>query len=286
MKELVVISGKGGTGKTSLVSSFAALAKNAVLADCDVDASDLHLMLQPEIEQQHDFFGMKKAVIKKELCSYCGACETVCRFDAIKDFQIESFNCEGCGVCFHVCPVDAIQLEDNVCGQWFKANTRYGPFIYAQLGLGEENSGKLVTEVRKQAKDLAKYNNHELIIIDGPPGVGCPVIATLTGVDLVLVVTEPTVSGLHDLKRVLELVEHFKAQAAVCVNKWDLDESKCLEIENYCREKNINFIGKIPFDQQMIQAVIQGIPPVEYGSGGAVEEIKRIWHEVRKTINV
>lgn len=286
MKELVVISGKGGTGKTSLVSSFAAMARNAVLADCDVDASDLHLMLQPEIEENHDFFGRQKALINQELCSRCGVCETVCRFDAIKDFQVETFSCEGCGVCFHVCPNEAIRMVDNVCGQWFKANTPYGPFIYAQLGIGEENSGKLVTEVRKQAKDLAEKGKHELIIIDGPPGVGCPVIAALTGVDLVLVVTEPTVSGLHDLKRVLELTEHFKIQAAVCVNKWDLDESKCLEIENYCREKNINFTGKIPFDQQMVQAVIQGLPPVEYGSGGAVEEIKGIWDEVWNLINV
>ncbi|NLL19620.1 MAG: 4Fe-4S binding protein [Clostridia bacterium] len=281
MKELVIISGKGGTGKTSIVGSFAALAEDAILADCDVDASDLHLLLQPVIKDRHDFLGMKKALIAQALCTQCGICESNCRFDAIQGFRVDPFSCEGCGVCYHLCPQQAIQMVDNVCGQWFSAVTPYGPLIYARLGIGEENSGKLVAEVKKQTKELAQSLSKELIIIDGPPGIGCPVIATIAGVDLVLVITEPTVAGLHDLVRVLQLANHFQVPAAVCINKWDLDEEKSEEIEAYCREQKVEVIGRIPFDRRMTEAIIQGIPPVKYGSGGAMEAIQRVWQKVQ-----
>lgn len=280
MKELVVISGKGGTGKTSIAGSFAVLAVNKVLADCDVDASDLHLILQPEVKETHDFIGGKKAIIQPKDCNKCGLCQTVCRFDAIRDYKINSFACEGCGVCYHVCPENAIEFVDHVSGQWFSADTAYGPMIYAQLGIAEENSGKLVSQVRTKARELAQKQHKDLIIIDGPPGVGCPVIATLGGADLVLVVTEPTVSGAHDLKRVIELIEHFKVRALVCINKWDLAEDKCQEIERYCQKQNIDVIGKIPFDPRITEAIIQGVPPVKYTTGGAMETIKVMWDKI------
>ncbi|NLC76411.1 MAG: 4Fe-4S binding protein [Clostridia bacterium] len=286
MKELVVISGKGGTGKTSVVGSFAALAGNALLADCDVDASDLHLLLHPDIKDRHDFLGMKKAVIDPGLCSRCGTCEDICRFDAIKGFRVNPLSCEGCAVCYHVCPHRAVQMVEHVCGQWFSADTLYGPLIYARLGVGEENSGKLVAEVRKQTKELARSLKKELIIIDGPPGIGCPVIATIAGVDLVLVVTEPTVAGLHDLIRILELTNHFQVPAVVCINKWDLAVNKSDAIEAYCREQKVEVIGRIPFDYRMTEAIIQGIPPVEFSSGGAPAAIQDIWKELQKRLQV
>lgn len=286
MKELVVISGKGGTGKTSVVGSFAALAGNALLADCDVDASDLHLLLHPDIKDRHDFLGMKKAVIDPGLCSRCGTCEDICRFDAIKGFRVNPLSCEGCAVCYHVCPHRAVQMVEHVCGQWFSADTLYGPLIYARLGVGEENSGKLVAEVRKQTKELARSLKKELIIIDGPPGIGCPVIATIAGVDLVLVVTEPTVAGLHDLIRILELTNHFQVPAVVCINKWDLAVNKSDAIEAYCREQKVEVIGRIPFDYRMTEAIIQGIPPVEFSSGGAPAAIQDLWKELQKRLQV
>ena len=221
MKEIVVISGKGGTGKTSIVASFAALANNAVLADCDVDAADLHLVLEPDVKETHDFSGGKLASVITEKCTGCGRCEEVCNFDAAvfngppndmveKTYTIDSIACDGCSVCAHYCPVDAIEFKDAINGQWFISNTRFGPMVHARLGIAQENSGKLVSLIRKQSKQIAAEQNRDLIIVDGSPGIGCPVIASITGADLVLVVTEPSISGQHDLDRVIELTEHFK----------------------------------------------------------------------------
>ncbi|GAG12547.1 unnamed protein product, partial [marine sediment metagenome] len=216
MKELVVISGKGGTGKTSIVAAFASLVKNAVFADCDVDAADLHLVLEPKIMQKSDFSGGKRAAIVAEKCSGCGKCQELCRFDAIhlngegnnvvdKTFTVDSIACEGCKVCVEFCPVDAIEFNDCINGQWFISDTRFGPMVHAKLGIAEENSGKLVTLIRKEAKRIATEEEKDLIIIDGSPGIGCPVIASITGAELVLIITEPTLSGKHDLGRVADL---------------------------------------------------------------------------------
>ncbi|MFB0525486.1 MAG: ATP-binding protein, partial [Phycisphaerae bacterium] len=234
VKEIVVISGKGGTGKTSIVASFAALAKDAVLADCDVDAADLHLLLEPDIRQTHNFIGGKLASVIAAKCIGCGRCEEVCNFGAAvfngpandvaeRTYTIDPITCEGCSVCFHFCPVDAIEFNDAVNGQWFVSDTRFGPMVHARLRPGEENSGKLVSLIRKQSKKIANEQNKDLIIVDSSPGIGCPVIASITGADLVLAVTEPTVSGQHDLDRVVELTKHFQIPTLVCINKYDIN---------------------------------------------------------------
>lgn len=242
MKEMVIISGKGGTGKTSIVASFAALADKCVVADADVDAADLHLVLEPTIVHREDFSGGSRARITSEQCTACGKCEEVCRFDAIsydgpgngkvdKTYRIDPIACEGCGVCAYFCAEKAIEFGPVVNGQLFVSETRCGPMVHAKLGIAEENSGKLVTAVRKEARQLAEKQERELIIVDGPPGIGCPVIASLTGASLAFIVTEPTLSGEHDLHRVLELTRHFGIPAAVCVNKWDLNPSMAEQIE-------------------------------------------------------
>jgi len=234
MKELVVISGKGGTGKTSIVAAFAALAKKAVLADCDVDAADLHLVLNPTVKQTYDFSGGKQASIIAEKCIGCGKCRDMCRFDAInlngdrndvieKTFTIDPVSCEGCKVCVEFCPVDAIEFNDHINGQWFVSDTRFGPMVHAKLGIAEENSGKLVTLIRKEAKKIAQEQKRNLLIVDGSPGIGCPVIASITASDLVLVVTEPTLSGKHDLERVAQLTANFGIKTLVCINKADIN---------------------------------------------------------------
>jgi len=215
MKQLVVISGKGGTGKTVITAAFAALAKNKVMADCDVDAADLHILLMPEIIERHDFSGGRTAIIDKTKCNNCGTCISQCRFEAISEetFTVDPISCEGCGVCFRVCPKGAISMENNKSGEWFISSTPYGPFVHARLGIAEENSGKLVAVVRQNAKLIAGKEKRDLIIIDGPPGIGCPVISSISGTDAVLVVTEPTLSGVHDMKRVLELAGHFRTKS-------------------------------------------------------------------------
>ena len=232
MKELVVISGKGGTGKTSITASFAVLADRPVIADCDVDASDLHLVLSPQIKECHEFRSGHEAVIRQDDCIGCGECLSHCRFKAVQvsgkpgqraQFFIDPVSCEGCGVCVRFCPEHAIDFPERLCGEWMISETRCGPMVHARLGTAAENSGKLVSTVRREAKRIAKENNSPLIITDGPPGIGCPVIASVTGASLVLAVTEPTVSGEHDLKRVLSLARHFSIPALVCVNKWDIN---------------------------------------------------------------
>ena len=279
MKQIVVISGKGGTGKTVLTASFAALAKNKVMADCDVDAADLHLLLKPSLKECHEFKSGATAVINKELCTECGRCVAVCRFDAIsEDYVVDPVSCEGCAFCCYACPAKAIKMEENTSGEWFISDTRFGPMVHAKLGIAEENSGKLVTLVRQKAKEIAKKEGLDWVIVDGSPGIGCPVIASISGVDFALVVTEPTLSGLHDADRVIKVVKHFGVPAKLVINKHDLNAEIMKKIEDYCGKNDIPLIGKIPFDESVVKAVVEGKTIIEYVDGKAKEEIVKIWN--------
>ena len=234
MEEIIVISGKGGTGKTSLMAAISSLIGNKVLCDADVDAADLHLIMDPTVVRRTDFRSGNSAVIHNDLCTECGLCREMCRFNAISaDYDVNPIDCEGCGVCVHFCPEAAIGFPVNTCGEWFVSNTRFGPMVHARLGIAEENSGKLVTLVRQEARKLAEAKNLDLILTDGPPGVGCPVIASIGGAGAVLIVTEPTVSGKHDMERVVQLAAHFKVPARICVNKFDLNLELTRDIEKY-----------------------------------------------------
>lgn len=286
MKELVVISGKGGTGKTTFTASFAALAgQKAVLADCDVDAADLHLLLHPTIRHREEFRSGKTALILQERCADCGRCCDVCRFDAIDETHtINGFACEGCGVCAHVCPNQAIELRENVCGEWFRSDTVYGPMVHARLGVAEENSGKLVSLVRRQAQKLAGGQGKELVLIDGPPGIGCPVISSIAGADLLVAVTEPTLSGLHDLRRVAELAAHFSIPLAICVNKYDINLEITAEIQQFCSTQNYAFLGTIPYDRAVIQALVQRQPLVANPDTDIARQIAAIWQALEKLV--
>jgi MinD superfamily P-loop ATPase len=284
MKELVIISGKGGTGKTSITASFATLAKNAVLADCDVDAADLHLILRPEAQQTHPFYSGHEAGIRPVDCLQCGLCQTLCRFEAVKEiggtFRIDPASCEGCGVCVHFCPAKAIDFPERLCGEWFLSKTRCGTMVHARLGIGAENSGKLVSTVRQQARQFATAIQAEWILVDGPPGTGCPVIASLTGADAVLAVTEPTLSGQHDLLRVLELTRHFQIPAFVCVNKWDINPAMTATIEAAATSVGATVLTKIPYDKSITEAQINGQSVVEYSDGTASQFIQTLWEKI------
>jgi MinD superfamily P-loop ATPase len=281
MQELTVISGKGGTGKTSVVASFAALAENKVLADADVDAADLHLILSPVIIHEEDFKGGRTAQIDPERCIECGECLDYCQFNAIgPDFVVDKIDCEGCGVCVHFCPVQAIDFPQNICGRWYISETRFGPMVHARLGIAEENSGLLVSLVRNQAKVLAEDKGLETIVVDGPPGIGCPVIASITGTTAVLIVTEPTLSGLHDLERVRGLAAHFKIPTLACVNKFDLNEEMSNQIANYCAKNQIELVGRIPYDTAVTHAMVAGKSIVEFADGHVSEAIAGIWNRV------
>lgn len=289
MKQLVIISGKGGTGKTILSASLAALARNKVLADCDVDAANLYLLLQPEIQETHPFTGGEKAGIDVATCTRCGECLETCRFDAIVEgedggISVDPIFCEGCGVCFYVCPVDAVKMEKARSGEWYVSRTKYGPFVHAKLGIGEENSGKLVAEVRKRAKEIAEQNSMDLVIIDGPPGIGCPVISSLSGTDLALVVTEPTLTGIHDMKRVIQMARHFQIQTACCINKYDINLKNSAKIEEWCKKNSILLLGKIPFDDNVTKSMVHGIPLTEFTNNSAAKEIKKLWSDLKKTL--
>lgn len=284
MKELVVLSGKGGTGKTSLVGCFAALASSKVLADCDVDAADLHLLLRPSEREKREFWSGQAASIDRELCTLCGMCETVCRFDAVKDFTIDPLACEGCGFCVHVCPEHCITMKERMAGHWFVSDTRHGPLVHAQLGIAEENSGKLVTVVRNQARIIAKKENLARIIIDGPPGIGCPVISSLSGVNLALLVTEPTLSGMHDLERVIGLCQHFDVQALVCINKYNVNEENSQRIVEQCSAHGIEVAARIPFDTTVTEALVRGLSVVEYSHNGVAGIIEALWQSVLKRL--
>lgn len=292
MKELVVISGKGGTGKTSVCASLAVLSGQCVVADCDVDAADLHLVLSPEIQYREAFTAGKRARIKAGHCTACGKCEELCRFDAItfdgpgngkvaKTFRVDSLACEGCGVCAWFCAEHAIEFGPGVSGEWFVSETRCGPMVHARLGIAEGNSGKLVSIVRQNARRLAEERRLGLVIIDGSPGVGCPVIASITGASLVLVVTEPTTSGLHDLERVVQLTRHFGMQVTVCINKWDLNPQMSDAIDAYCREQSIPMAGRVRYDGEVTRAQMQRKTVVEISRNGVAEDIRNLWQLIR-----
>jgi MinD superfamily P-loop ATPase len=281
MKELTIISGKGGTGKTSVVASFAALAQNKVLADADVDAADLHLILAPEIRHEEDFRGGRTARIDPERCTECGECLDRCQFNAISpEFVVNKIDCEGCGVCVYFCPVEAIDFPENICGRWYISETRFGPLVHARLGIAEENSGLLVSLVRNQAKVLAEERGLDTIIVDGPPGIGCPVISSITGTDAVLIVTEPTVSGLHDLERVGGLADHFKIPTLACINKFDLNEAMSDRIADFCAGHRIDLVGRISYDTSVTRAMVAGQSIVEFSDGSVSEAIRQIWRRV------
>jgi MinD superfamily P-loop ATPase len=282
MKELVVISGKGGTGKTSLTAAFASISENRVLCDADVDAADLHLLMDPDIKQTTNFQGGGLAVINTDRCTQCGICIDLCRFEAIKEnFEVDDIECEGCGVCVDLCPEQAIDFPVKTCGEWYLSETRFGPMVHARLGIAEENSGKMVTLVRNEAKKLSEKENLDLIITDGPPGIGCPVIASIGGATALVIVTEPTVSGLHDMARVADLAAHFKVPAMVCVNKFDLNTDQTKAIENYAKERNMIVLGRIPFDPVFTESMIQGQTIFEYSKNSEVSHaVRQIWNKI------
>ncbi len=285
MKELVVISGKGGTGKTSLTAAFAGLAKGRVLCDADVDAADLHLLMAPRIRKRTDFFGGAMAVIRTGRCTQCGLCRELCRFDAISaSFVVDEIGCEGCGVCVDFCPEQAIDFPVKKCGQWFLSDTRFGPMVHARLGIAEENSGKLVSLVRRQARKLAETTASQLVLTDGPPGVGCPVIASIGGASALLIITEPTTSGAHDMARVAQLAQHFKVPAMVCVNKYDLNMAQTEAMEDFAREKGLTVLARIPFDPVFTRAMIHGKTLPEYDPASeACRQINVIWGQLMQS---
>jgi MinD superfamily P-loop ATPase len=282
MKEIVIISGKGGTGKTSIISAFASLAENKVLCDADVDAADLHLIMAPEIKERHDFDAGHTAKIDPAKCTECGLCRELCRWDAIsEDYEVDEIECEGCGVCYYFCPEKAVEFPINTCGEWFISDTRFGPMAHARLGIAEENSGKLVALIRKEGREMAEKKGLDYLLTDGPPGVGCPVIASMGGASAVLIVTEPTVSGKHDMERVSELAAFFKVPAMLCVNKFDLNPEMGKAIEAFAREKNIKVIGRVPFDPDFTRAMVEGKTIVEFNEQGkACRAVKTIWEDV------
>jgi MinD superfamily P-loop ATPase len=280
MKEVLILSGKGGTGKTSIVGSFAAIAKNKVMADCDVDAADLHLLLSPSIKEKNDFRSGQVAIIDKGKCIECGLCQELCRFDAIHEYTVDPISCEGCGFCSHICPVEAITMSECKAGDWFISDTKHGPLVHARLGIAQENSGKLVALVRQQAKEIAKRNGFDYIISDGPPGIGCPVISSLSGVSLALIVTEPTLSGIHDMERVLAVCKHFGVSAMVCINKYDLNDKNTIAIHDYCKENEVEVAAMIPFDNAVTEAMVKGVSVVEHSDGRVAREIKSLWQNI------
>ena len=288
MKELVILSGKGGTGKTSITASFAMLAQRPVVADCDVDAADLHLVLAPERTEKHDFFSGREAIIRPQDCDGCGDCLALCRYGAITQTQradgkaicaIDPTACEGCGVCVRFCPQEAIDFPDRHCGEWMISETACGPMVHARLGVAAENSGKLVTTVRQQARRIAEEKGHSIILVDGPPGIGCPVIASVTGATAVLVVTEPSVAGEHDLERVLALTKHFGIPTSVCINKWDINPAMSEQIENKARQSGASVLGRVRYDPAVTKAQIQELTVVETDAPCA-EDIRNLWKQL------
>jgi MinD superfamily P-loop ATPase len=289
LRELVVISGKGGTGKTSIVAAFAALAGGAVIADCDVDAADLHLVMRPEFGVEHDFSGRNQAIIDPDLCTSCGRCAEVCRFDAVlvdadDGYSVDTIACEGCELCRRECPAEAIRMEPVVNGAWMISETRFGPLVHAHLGVAEDNSGKLVTLVRGEARKVAEERDLPLLIVDGSPGIGCPVIASLAGADLVLLVTEPTVSGRHDLERVAQVVQRFGLPYGVCINKADLSLETSADIAAGAVGEAAEFVVTIDYDPSVTHAQVAGTDVIEYG-GRAAAEITKLWEAVSDVLS-
>lgn len=282
MRQLVITSGKGGTGKTTVTACFIALERRAILCDADVDAPNLHLLLHPELLKEEAFMGAKVAVLERDKCQDCGKCEEHCRYGAISNQMVDPFRCEGCGVCAWVCPSDAIHLEDIVTGATIQSRTKYGPFAHAQLKIGAEASGKLVAAVRRNAEQTA--GGEDTIIIDGSPGIGCAVIASLSGVDLALVVTEPSLSGLHDLDRILKVARHFGVEAMVCINKHDLSPEMSNRITGYCSSENIDLVGRIPFDPRVLEIVKRGEAAEQLLTTEAGKAVEAIWKKVRRRL--
>ncbi|HET97842.1 MAG TPA: 4Fe-4S dicluster domain-containing protein [Desulfurivibrio alkaliphilus] len=281
MKELLILSGKGGTGKTTVTGALAAIVTSKVMADCDVDAADLHLILQPRDSEEHEFWCGVEARIDPQRCTGCGTCFDLCRFKAIEmadKARLLPFACEGCGVCAHFCPEGAINMVDKLSGSWFVSTTDQGPLLHARLGVGEENSGKLVSLVKRKARELAASQGVQWLLVDGPPGLACPAIAALAQVHTALLVTEPTLSGLHDLQRLAELTAHFRVPTAVCLNKWDLHPEQTREITEFCRRQQLPLVGKIPFDRAVVDAIVQGLPlPVHAPNAPATMAIEQMW---------
>ena len=286
MKQLLIISGKGGTGKTTITASLASLANNAVLVDCDVDAADLHIILQPSNTKEHPFISGKRVSKNMDLCTNCGLCTSVCRFEAQTPDGINDYNCEGCCLCARVCPVGAIAMHDKQCGHWYLSESRYGTLVHARLYPGEENSGKLVSCVRKAAIETAQQNNIETIIIDGPPGIGCPVIASLSGTDAALIVTEPSVAGIHDMKRILAVAEHFNVPTSLCINKWDINPDNTTDIEQFAQKSQIPVVGKIPFDTCVIDSLIAKKAMVDFADNHISNQIKQMWTHIQSTFSI
>ncbi len=296
MKQIVILSGKGGTGKTSVVASFAHLAKagtkqpSTVLVDADVDASNLELVLSPVIREKHSFMGGQIAIIDPELCESCGVCAELCRFEAISRsdglFVVDPVACEGCGLCFYQCPSDAIRMEEQVAGEWYRSDSRYGPLFHAALWPAQENSGKLVTLVKQQGRLLAMDQGQELILVDGPPGIGCPVISAAAGADLALIVVEPTVAGIHDMARAADTTRHFGVRTLVLVNKADLYRNGVTEIEAYCRRDGLRMIGQLPFDTVVTKAMVQGQPVTAYSPQSPVgQALRAAWDAMLTVLN-
>jgi MinD superfamily P-loop ATPase len=284
MPEIIVISGKGGTGKTSLTAAFAHLADDAVVCDLDVDAPDLHLILQPETDVREAFFSGHEAVIDPAICNGCGTCAEVCRFAAVRStaagFTVDPLKCEGCKVCVHVCPAQAIRFPERHCGEWFLSRTRFGPMVHAQLFPGAENSGRLVALLRAKAKELVERTGRSLILSDGSPGIGCPVISSLSGTDYAVLVTEPTPSGLHDLERVAGLCRHFKVPTGVIVNKADLNPENTARLRSWCGEAGTEFLAALPYDPVVTEAMVRRQAVTEFRSDGLSMDIRRVWERI------
>jgi MinD superfamily P-loop ATPase len=292
MKQIVILSGKGGTGKTTIAAALAHLASQngkAVMVDADVDASNLELVLSPTILEGSDFSSGKEAVIDPCVCTVCGICGDLCRFDAIAPgpdaFRVDPVTCEGCALCYYQCPAEAIRMEDTVSGRWFRSETRFGPLFHAWLQPGEANSGKLVTLVKQKALQLGREARADWIIVDGSPGIGCPVIAAATGADLALLVTEPTLSGIHDLQRVLKTMEHFRIPSLVCVNKADINRNRAVEIADFCKARGVPVVAEIPYDDAVTQAMVRGMAVTEFGNGAVAAQTSRVWDKIQQTLN-
>jgi len=286
VKELTIVSGKGGSGKTTIAASFAALANNPVIADADVDAADMHLLLQPTIQKREFFAGLDVAQKDDTKCNNCGKCYESCRYGAFdSDFVLNPDKCEGCAVCTIVCPVEAIKMVDRVSGEAYISSTRFGPLVHAKLRTGGEASGKLVALVRQRAKEMAEKTSRNLILIDGPPGIGCAVIASITGADHVLVVVEPTLSGIHDAKRMIGLSKHFEIPVLACINKFDINENNTERIIRYCSSEGIKLVGKIPYDDITTKAMIAGKTVVEFSQGDFSQRLKDIWAKVEEVLS-
>lgn len=293
MKELVVLSGKGGTGKTTVAAALAHLGSQElelVLADADVDAANLELVLEPTKREEHEFWAGKRAVIDPQLCTACGICAEVCRFGALiapddsgcgSAYQVEALSCEGCAACFYQCPEEAIRMEEQLAGCWFRSDSRFGPLFHAHLFAGQENSGKLVSVVKRQGRRLAEATGAAMLLVDGPPGIGCPVISAVSGADMALLVAEPTVSGAHDLDRVLSTVEHFGVPALAVVNKADLNVRRTEEVARFCADHDVAFMGRIPYDTCVTEAMVQGRPVTAYRDGAVSRELRGVWRRIK-----